>query len=313
MKSMIVTVTMNPALDKMVTVDGFQPGGLNRIKTIRMDAGGKGINVSKALSTYGVGQVATGILAGWNGNNISSMLGRYGVNQDFLHISGETRVNLKILDEKMNMITELNEPGQSVGSVNLKSFFQQLENILKKADILVLSGSLPPFTPNDFYADCIQMANQMNVRTILDSDGEALKLGIRVKPYAIKPNQKELEHLVGKSLNGKEEIIHEMKLLARSGIGVILVSMGDKGSILYHDHQIYLAKTYPVSVQSTVACGDAMVAALAYCIQRDLPIEEMARITAAAGSLTAGKKGSETAGWAEIQKMYRNIDTIAFL
>jgi len=307
MKASIVTVTMNPALDKMITVENFNVGKLNRAKSVRLDPGGKGINVSKALSTYGVRQVATGILGGHAGSLVSSMLKEYGINQNFLFISGETRINVKILDKNTGSITEVNEQGPEINYETLEEFFNKLKRLVKNADMLVLSGSLPVSIPTCFYSTCIQMAEKMNVRTIIDTDGEALRLSIQSKPYAIKPNLYELEQIAEKPLNNIEDIAAEAERLIKNGIQLVLVSLGGSGSVLCYRDRIYKAEPLPVEVKSTVASGDAMVAALAYCIWMDLAPEETARIAAAAGCLTASKEGSEMASWDEIRQSYGDI------
>ena len=143
MKASIVTVTMNPALDKMITVENFNAGKLNRAKSVRLDPGGKGINVSKALSTYGVKQVATGILGGQTGRLVSSMLKGYGINQDFLFISGQTRVNIKILDKITGSITEVNEQGPEISYETLEEFFNKLKKWLKMQICLSCPGVCP--------------------------------------------------------------------------------------------------------------------------------------------------------------------------
>ena len=148
----------------------------------------------------------------------------------------------------------------------------------------------------------------MNVRTIIDTDGEALKLSIKAKPYAIKPNLYELEQLAEKPLNSIEDIAAEAERLAKNGIRLVLVSLGSNGSILCYRGRIYKAEPLPVEVKSAVASGDAMVAALAYCIWMDLVPEDMARIATAAGCLTASKDGSDMAGWNEIRQTYTNIN-----
>lgn len=307
MKASIVTVTMNPALDKMITVENFNSGKLNRAKSVRLDPGGKGINVSKALSTYGIKQVATGILGGYAGSLISSMLKEGGINQDFLFISGQTRVNEKILDKSNGSITEVNEQGPEISYKALNKFFKKLKRLVKSADMLVLSGSLPVSIPICFYSVCIQMAEKMNVRTIVDTDGEALKLSIMSKPYAIKPNVHELEQIAGGPLNSIYDIASEAERLIKSGIRLVLVSLGSNGSILCYRDRIYKAEPLPVEVKSAVASGDAMVAALAYCIRMDFAPDEIAKIATAAGCLTASKDGSEMASWNEIRQSYKDI------
>lgn len=306
---MILTVTLNPAIDKTVYVENLQEGKLNRVKASRMDPGGKGINVSKALCSYGVGveQKATGILAGMNGRHLLSLLEKYSFSKEFLMVPGETRVNLKIRDLRTGLVTEINEAGPTVMKNDADKFMELLKKHLQKCDLMVLSGSLPEGIPSDFYALCIKLASGMKVPSILDADGEALKLGCRALPYAIKPNLYEFERLTGKSFSDYSEIRDEIKAMQETGIELILVSLGKEGSILGYRNKTYHALPLPVQVKSTVACGDSMVAALAYCIQNDIPLDETAKITSAAGCLTAALDGSEMSEWKDIKNVYKEV------
>jgi 1-phosphofructokinase len=195
MEPRIITVTMNPAIDKIMTAEDFAAGRLNRVKTVRMDPGGKGINVSKALLSYGVEQVALGILAGKNGKNLLNMLKEYNFKKDFVMVPGETRINMKIRDANTGLITEVNEQGNTLRTEDMETFFKKLRKYLPKSEIAILSGSLPPETSDCFYTAAIQMSAQQNSRVIFDADGSAFKLGIQSKPHAIKPNLAELERL----------------------------------------------------------------------------------------------------------------------
>lgn len=304
---MILTVTLNPAIDRTVDVEELKEGKLNRAKASRTDPGGKGINVSKALCSYGVEQRATGILAGINGRYLLSLLDKYNFPNEFLMVPGETRVNIKIRNLKTGLITEINEPGPLVSRDDADKFTELLKKHLKKCDLMVLSGSLPEGMPSDFYARCIKLAKDMKVNSILDADGEAFKIGCRALPYAIKPNILEFERLTGKTFSGLEEIRDEIKTLQKAGIELILVSLGKEGSILGYRNKTYYAMPLPVKVKSAVAAGDSMVAALAYCIQNDFPPDETARITSASGSLTAALDGSEMSEWKDIKDAYKKI------
>lgn len=303
----VITVTMNPALDKTVTIDDFQVGGLNRVKTARLDPGGKGINVSKALSSYGIDQVALGVLGGRNGEKLLSMLKEYSFRKDFVMVQGETRTNLKIIDTTTGSVTEVNEPGQTIGTEDMKKLFNKMNKYLHKSELLVLSGSLPPEISDCFYTEVIQMAARFNARVILDADGSALKVGMESKPFAVKPNIHELERLTGKVLDTYDKIRIEAERLTRAGTEIVLVSMGEKGSVFHYRGNTWRVSPLPVEVKSAVGAGDAMVAALAYCLYKQLPPEDTARITVAAGCLTAAREGSETATWQEIQQVYEKV------
>jgi len=304
---MILTVTLNPAIDRTVYVDNFKTGELNRVIASRTDPGGKGINVSKALCSYGVEQTATGIIGGMNGKQLMSLLERYDFRKDFLMISGETRVNLKINDIKTGLVTEVNESGPVVSEEDAEAFVNLLCKHLKNCELLILSGSLPAGLPAGFYARCIELASDMRVPSILDADGEAFSLGCRALPFAIKPNLCEFERLTGKSFSNHGEIKEEIKSLNDAGIKLILVSLGREGSILGYRNRTYHALPLPVKVRSTVGSGDSMVAALAYCILNGFSPEDIAGITSAAGSLTAALEGSDMSEWNNIKQVYKKV------
>lgn len=307
MEPKIITVTMNPAIDKTIVIDAFQVGQLNRIKSTREDPGGKGINVSKAIATYGIRQVALGLLAGYNGKKLLNMLNQYHFQHDFTFVSGETRTNLKVLDITTRSITELNETGYLVQADDLNDFYIKLEKYLLKSEIMILSGSLPLSIPDYFYSTCIQMATRFNTRVILDADGAALREGIQAGPFAIKPNIYELERFTGKVLDTWDKIRIETVHLEKLGIKLIVISMGDQGAVFHYQGKTWHALPLPVEVKSTVGAGDAMVAALAYCIYKNLSAEDTVKISTAAGCLTAAKEGTEMAEWSEIHKVYNKV------
>lgn len=304
----IVTVTMNPAIDKSVYVDKLMTGCLNRVKKIRVDPGGKGINVSKAFSSYGLKQIATGILGGSTGKQIMSMLKEFNFEKDFLQVKEETRVNIKINEITTGIVTEINDPGLALCSKDLEAFFIKLKKHLRKSEVLVLSGSLPQKIPDCFYNVCIQIAEKMNNKVILDTDGSALKTGIAAKPFAIKPNIKELEQLTGKILDTTDKVVTEVEKIAKTGVEMVLVSMGRRGSLLHYKGKSFFALPLDIKVKSTVGAGDAMVAALAYCILKDISPEDTVKITAAAGALTSALDGSDMAEWQEIRNYYNKVN-----
>lgn len=307
MEPKIITATMNPAIDKIVTVEDFTAGQLNRVKTVRMDPGGKGINASKALLTYGVEQVALGILAGKNGKNLLNMLKDYKFKKDFVMVPGETRINMKIRDLKTSLITEVNEQGNTLRTEDMEIFFRKLRKYLPKSEVAILAGSLPPETTDCFYTAAIQMSAQLNSRVIFDADGSALKLGIQSKPHAIKPNLAELERLTGKVLDTYDKIRIEVQRLAKTGIQILLVSMGERGAVFHSKGTTWRVSPLPVDVKSAIGAGDAMVAALGWCMLKDYSPEDTARITMAAGCLTAAEEGSGMARWPDIQQAYGKV------
>lgn len=298
----VITVTLNPALDKTVNIEQFEYGGLNRIKEIRTDAGGKGINVAKVLKQFDTGVNALGLAAGYQGQVIRDQLEKLGIQASMIEASGETRVNLKVVDESTKQTTELNEPGFTVDAELLEQFQSLFKSKAAEASVIVLGGSLPPGTPPDYYRSLIESARAQGIRTILDADGEALAHGVEAAPFAIKPNIHELEALLGETFDSMERIIEAARTLIDRGIEYVLVSMGAEGSLLVSKAAAVRASPFPIVPVSTVGAGDSMVAAMVYSILEGKSIEETARWTSAAGTITASKPGTQVCTLHEVMQ-----------
>lgn len=307
MKNSVVTVTLNPSIDKTITIEKLVPYGLNRVVRSRTDPGGKGINVARVLKNFGVDVTVTGLIAGRQGEALLGALQSASIRADFLEIPGETRTNLKIFDESANKTTEINETGFEVSPQDLTGFRQKFKNFLKEAAIVVLSGSLPPGVPPDFYADCIDAANAAGVKALLDADGDALKKGIRSIPYAVKPNLHELELLSGRTFSGKKEVAEAARSLIRSGIEIVIVSMGAEGAVVAGRGEAYGVDSWDIPVKSATGAGDSMVAALASSILNHSTLAEIAKITTAAGTVTASKEGTQICLLEEVTQSLGNV------
>ncbi|MEV5026844.1 1-phosphofructokinase [Paenibacillus sp. LPE1-1-1.1] len=303
----VITVTLNPALDKTVTVEQFEYGGLNRIKEMRTDAGGKGINVAKVLKLFGIEVNALGFTAGYQGQVIRDQLEKLGVHSAMIEAEGETRINLKMVDESTKQTTELNEQGFAVDAPLLEQFRELFKTKAAEASIIVLGGSLPPGTPPDYYQTLIEIARELGIKTILDADGEALARGVEASPFAIKPNIHELEALLGEKLGTMEEVIRGAKTLIDRGIEYVLVSMGAEGSLLVNRTEAVRASPFPIVPVSTVGAGDSMVAAMVYSFLEGKSIEETARWTSAAGTITASKPGTQVCTLQEVMHSVQRV------
>jgi 1-phosphofructokinase len=302
MKPYVVTITLNPALDKTVTIKKLIHGGLNRVSDIRIDAGGKGINVAKVLNKFRVNVIATGLISGFQGQILSELLSDEKIEAQFVRIPGDTRTNLKIVEEETNITTEINEAGFSVRNEDLEQFKDRLSCLLENASFMVLSGSLPVGVKEDIYAELIQLAGSKGVRTVLDADGIALQKGIKATPYAVKPNLNELEKLFGRKMSDDMDIIKAGSMLQEQGVEIIAVSMGAEGAILMKREEILRVRTFPVTPISTVAAGDSMVAALVFSLLNEYPLEYTAKWITAAGTITALKSGTQVCSFEEVQK-----------
>lgn len=292
-KKVIVTVTMNPAIDKTVEVEEFVCRGLNRIRKVEYDAGGKGINVSKTIRELGGYSVATGFLGGNNGQIIANVLREKGITCDFVCVSGETRTNTKVVEDD-GSLTELNEPGALIQDEDINELKKKLLRYADEDTIFIFAGSIPKGVPKDIYGELIGLVKEKGACVLLDADGEAFYKSIEAGPDMIKPNQVELEEYFGLQ-EGTDitEVIKAAESLEKKGVKNIVVSMGKSGALFLMEDYKVRCPGLSVKAHSTVGAGDAMVAALAYAWDHQFGKEETVKLcmaTSAGAVTTIGTK-----------------------
>ena len=285
---MIVTVTMNPAIDKTIEIEALLPGGLNRIQKVEYDAGGKGINVSKTIHELGGSSIAVGFLGGNAGKTIESVLNEWGINNDFIWVRGETRTNTKVY-EKSGALTELNEPGPQISKEQQEELVKKLEGYANEETLFVLAGSIPNGVDKQIYSEIIPRVHAKGAKVLLDADGELFRNALKEKPDIIKPNRVELEEYFGFDYRvSMEELLEAARKLQAQGIETVAVSMGKSGAMMVREGYEVKCPALSVKAHSTVGAGDAMVAALAYAWENKLGNEETVRLcmVASAGAVT---------------------------
>jgi 1-phosphofructokinase len=271
---MILTVTLNPAVDKIIILDSLELGELNRVKDTSTLAGGKGINVSEVLTELGKENIALGIVGGSNGKIINDFLTDMEVKSDFSWSKNNTRQNLKIKEKSKNRETEINETGK-IDSEDLESFKEKYDKYIKENKTVVLSGSLPDGAPDDIYAELIEKAVEEDVKAILDTSGEAFRIGLEKSPYLVKPNLEEMENLLGKELEGNEDLKEAAEFLLDKGVKEVMISLGGDGAFIASQSEAYRLYTPSVDVaQTTVGAGDTMVAGLAKEIDQNSSLKD---------------------------------------
>ena len=281
---MILTVTLNPAVDKTCSIQELLLGQVNRLKYVQSIAGGKGVNVTRVLRQFDYPVTAMGFLGGYSGRLIEDTLKDMGVNCCFTWIKQETRVSTNILAED-GCVTEILEPGPEITKEELSAFLEEYRKQLPACEWIVISGSIPKGVPADIYGKLIQWAKEQDKKVLLDTSGEPLRLAAEAGPYLVKPNQKELESLVGRKLETIEEIQMEAERLLTEGIEKIVVSLGQKGLLYVDASGSIFQKAYPVTAVNTVACGDTVVAS--YCmseisgVSREIAVRNAAAMAAA--------------------------------
>lgn len=288
---MIITVTFNPAIDKTAEVDTLCVGGLNRLKNVTMDAGGKGVNVSKTIHALGGESLCTGFLAGSSGDFIEQTLEGQKIAHDFVRVAGSTRTNLKVLDKNMEL-TELNEAGPVISNTEIEQLKQCILKHCDEDSIVVLSGNVSIEVDPHIYEEFIRMIQQTKARAVLDADGPLFANGIKARPAFIKPNKYELAlHFGMDETCTNEEIVQKAKTLLNEDTTLVVVSMGKEGSIFITKDSVYQAEAISITAHSAVGAGDAMVAAITYALTLKLSMEELIRLavaTSAGAVMTIG-------------------------
>lgn len=271
---MIITVTLNPAVDETIYIEKLKPYGVNKVSKSRLDPGGKGINVSKMVHGLGEKTLALGFCGGENGNYIRNALEELGIPEALTLTEVPTRKNTKIVESATGLTTDLNVQGQSVGKEAYDRFIKTYDTYLKQGTIVVLSGSIPQGIPSSIYKELCLKAKNSGCKVILDASGDALREGIQAEPLLVKPNIHELEELTGKKLETEEDIIRESRSLLTDALRHVIVSLGEKGAYwITKDHVIKQAVP-KVIVKSTVGAGDSMVAGIAVGLASGLLNEE---------------------------------------
>jgi 1-phosphofructokinase len=306
---MIVTVTLNPALDKTLDIEDFTLDSVNRINNIRMDAGGKGINVSKVLKELQTLSVATGFLGGETGNYIKHYLDTIDVKNDFVFIEDPTRENIKIVDQKNNTFTDINDPGPVISESKTKEFKEKLLTLADENQLFILAGSIPQGLDQDIYLKIIEILKQKNAFIVLDTYGKPFSKALEGQPDLIKPNIEELEAYLGIKLTTKEEIIDAVKEhLIEKGIAYVAVSLGAEGALLISKDQSLYASGMDVHVKSTVGAGDAMVAGLVYGFDKSLELKEILKYGSASATANVMTEGSKTGEIEQIESLLNQIE-----
>jgi 1-phosphofructokinase len=309
---MIITVTLNPALDKTIEIDEFIIGSVNRIVSTRVDAGGKGINVSKVIKELQHESIALGFLGGSSGNHIKSYLDDLNINNDFIFVKGETRTNIKIIDKVNNTHTDINENGPSLVEEDIIKIKEKVMKYCKPDSLVVLSGSVPSEVNSDIYSEIIKDIKSKGGKVILDADGELLIQGIKAGPYMVKPNIDELEKAFGISINNQDEVIKVAKKILEYGVKYVVISQGSEGSIFISNDKVAKVNGIKVEVKSTVGAGDSMVAALAIAVEKDYSFEEAIKLACATSTANVMTEGTQTGRVVDIEKLKKEI-TISYL
>lgn len=308
---MIVSVTLNPCIDKTIYLDQLAVGEYNRVCSTRTDVCGKGVNMSIALSHFGIPTCCTGFNFKENGKLLEKVLEREGIPYDFVMAEGEIRTNVKLFDRSSQVMTEINERGFKVSPQMIDALLEKVDGLLSECSILVLSGSIPPGVPADIYGVLIRMAHKKHVKTVLDAAGEPFLLGLREKPTLIKPNDFELGQAFPKETqNGVPPLVIARKIV-ESGISYVCVSMGGDGALLVDQSHAYRAKALPIQVKGLTGAGDSMVAGMCCAIYKGLSSREMLRYACAAAAGSVRLEGTLLASQSDLKELLPQVELLS--
>ena len=292
---MIVTVTVNAALDRTLTVPAFQLGFRHRSSEVLTLAGGKGINVARALKTLEVPVVATGLTGGRTGTRIVEELTSEAILNDFVRIADESRTSTAVVDPTGGTYTEINEWGPEVTASELETLMEKLHYLSQGADFVVLAGSLPRKVPTSFYADAVRDLARRDVRVVLDSEGEPLQRGVEAAPFLVSPNQREAEQLVGQELEDDDDFLMALDAIAEMGPRNVLVTL-ENGcfALLRFGRKTRRIRAFAPRVEpvSVVGSGDVLVAQFLAGLVAELKPEETLREAVAAGTASVLELGA---------------------
>ena len=222
---MILTVTLNAAIDKRYVVDDFKVGEVNRVRECTYVPGGKGLNVSKPASIYGAEVVATGFVGGHAGNYIEAALKPFGIKSAFYHVEAESRSCINIWDEVNHVQTEFLEPGFTLTEADFEGFEKKFRQLVKDASVVAMSGSVPKGLDGSAYQRLVKIVKDAGKPVILDTSGKLLEEGIKAAPTLIKPNIDEIRMLTGKHCDDINDIIEAAKSIHADGVEIVAVSL----------------------------------------------------------------------------------------
>ena len=260
---MIITVTLNAALDKTLEVPNFTPGRRHRTVDQKTMPGGKGVNIARAIKRLGQPVIATGLAGGATGTRVVEALNDEAILNSFVRVREESRTNTAVLDPTNGIHTEINERGPSVSAQELELFREKLIYLAKGASICVFAGSLPRGVEPDVYASLIRAVHKLGVTTIIDTDGEPLRLAVRAEPDVISPNELEAEELVGHEFVGVDDRARAVAELARLGPpeSIMTVPDGCYAQVLVDGSaQLFRVRIEPLEARSPIGSGDAFLA-----------------------------------------------------
>ncbi len=304
---MIYTITLNPALDHYMETADLRVDDANRVQAECLFAGGKGIDVSRAIRHLGGDSMALGFIGGHNGQILVDMLKAEGVTPYFTPISQETRRDIIINRVRRGGQTLLNARGPAVTAEEWRSFLTHLRMLDLRDAYVVLGGSLPRGLPIDAYRQVVSLVQGRGARAILDADGPCLREGLKAKPFAVKPNLNELRRATKRRLTTDQQMLAAATALHEKGVAIVIVSLGRRGLLVVSGTECLRAIPPSVKVRSTVGAGDSTVAGFVFCHAAGKALEDCVRFATASGTAATLAPGNQLCQARDVQRLLAKV------
>jgi 6-phosphofructokinase 2 len=304
---LILTLTINPAVDRIITADRLVFEDRGYILDRSEAAGGRGINASQVVHAFGGKTVAVLTAGGPAGERIEKLLGTLGFSSDIVHVRAETRTNLTISD-KHGLTVNLNERGAPLEASELKEIKKKVEGRLSKTQWLMICGSIQPGVPPHYYCEIIEMAKSHGVKTLLDTDGEALQHALEAKPTVIMPNQHEAERLLSRALITRGQCLEAVDVMQAMGPENVILSLGARGAIGSSPEGVFEALPPRIEALCPIGAGDALGAAFAWSMEKKKSFSEALRWGVATGTAAAKLPGLSFPTFNDARAVYKQVE-----
>jgi 1-phosphofructokinase family hexose kinase len=305
---LIVTLTINPAIDRTISVDRLAFEDRARISSSKESAGGRGINASCVIHSFGAPTLAVLTSGGSKGKLLESLLGNCGFPVVVVPIRNEIRTDLTITD-KHGLTIHLNEAGPELTAQEVANVEKAVRETLDQADWLMLCGSLPPGVPPSFYGKLVSLARRKKVKTLLHTSGEALREGIEARPTVVTPNQQEAERLLGGTLLTRTQFLEAAERIRQMGAESVVMSLGSRGAVGAFPDGMITASAPPIDSVCPIGSGDALAAAYAWAMFRKSKPADALRWGVAAGTASARLPGMRFATLPQTEEIYGQVET----
>jgi 1-phosphofructokinase family hexose kinase len=307
----ILTVTLNAAIDRTVAVPNFRLGHRHRAVESRTVAGGKGINVARALRLLGRPVIAAGFAGGPTGNRVLEQLRGEAILTDFTWIAGETRINMAVIDPTSGEQTEINERGPAVSPEEVERFVERLGYLARGAKICVLAGTLPPGADAGLYARLVEDLRERGVISVLDSEGESMLTGLRAGASVVTPNEREAEELVGQEFSDRDDFLDGLSELVRMGAGEAAITRPDGCLAVVGqgaERRLLEVRTQPLEPVSTVGSGDAFLAGYVAALYDGREPAECLAYGVACGAESTQHFGAGTVDRGQVERLLDKVE-----